>query len=278
MLSTPACRFRRCAVAAMFFASSAALAVPPAEQPDNLLNDRFTLQAGFILSSNQTNMRVDSSAGTPGTSVNAENDLGLAARKLTGLGELMFRMRERHRIRVATYFLPLDRRATTALARTIDFGNTTFNVDDVVSSDLQVRLLALSYTYSFIKTDRVEFGASLGCDVGGFDAQLVAPARQSTESDSRSGPAPLIGLDGTVRISSRFYAEARAQYLKINVSNATGSLRAFDASILYRLMPNVTFGIGYTGYDVDITSDASVEGDHFGLKSVGPQVFARVGF
>jgi len=275
---TPACRFSRCVAAAILFTSSAALARPPDEGPDNLLNDRFTLQAGFIQTSNQTGIRLDSSAGTPGTDINAENDLGLAKRKLTGLGEIMFRMRERHRIRVATYFLPLDRRATTVLARTLDFGNTTYNVNDTVASQLQVRLLSVNYTYSFVRTERVEFGASLGFDVIGFDAMATIPARLRTEDDSRSGPAPLAGLDGTVRISSRFYAEARAQYLKVDLSNASGTFKAFDASVLYRLNPNVTFGIGYTGYNVSVDWVTSANSGSFGLRSIGPQAFARVGF
>ena len=278
MPKTPACRFSRCVAAAILFTSSAALARPPDEGPDNLLNDRFTLQAGFIQTSNQTGIRLDSSAGTPGTDINAENDLGLAKRKLTGLGEIMFRMRERHRIRVATYFLPLDRRATTVLARTLDFGNTTYNVNDTVASQLQVRLLSVNYTYSFVRTERVEFGASLGFDVIGFDAMATIPARLRTEDDSRSGPAPLAGLDGTVRISSRFYAEARAQYLKVDLSNASGTFKAFDASVLYRLNPNVTFGIGYTGYNVSVDWVTSANSGSFGLRSIGPQAFARVGF
>jgi len=275
---TPACPVSRCVAVVMLFGSAAALARPPDEQPDNLLNDRFTLQAGFILTSNQTGVRLDSSAGTPGTDINAENDLGLAQRKLTGLGELMFRMRERHRIRVATYFLPLDRRATTVLARTLDFGNTTYNVDDVVASQLQVRLLSLNYTYSFVKTDRMELGASLGADVISFDAMATIPARLRTEDDSRSGPAPLAGLDGTIRISSRFYAEARAQYLRVDLSNASGTFKAVDASLLYRLNPNVTFGIGYNGYDVNVDWVTSANSGRFGLRSIGPQAFARVGF
>ncbi|HXQ30398.1 MAG TPA: hypothetical protein VN790_00340 [Steroidobacteraceae bacterium] len=278
MPKTPACQFRRCVAVAILFTSSAALARPPDAEPDNLLNDRFTLQAGFIQTSNQTGIRLDSSAGTPGTGINAENDLGLPDHKLTGLGEIMFRMRERHRIRVATYFLPLDRRATTVLARTLDFGDTTYNVNDTVASQLQVRLLSVNYTYSFVRTERVEFGASLGFDVISFDAMATIPARLRTEDDSRSGPAPLAGLDGTVRISSRFYAEARAQYLKVDLSNASGTFKAFDASVLYRLNPNVTFGIGYAGYDVSVDWVTSANSGSFGLRSIGPQAFARIGF
>jgi hypothetical protein len=278
VLKFSSCQLKRLLAGALLFGCGGAFARPPADAPDNLLNDRFTLQAGFILSSNRTELRRDSSAATIGTDVNAENDLGLAQRKLVGLGEVMFRMRERHRIRLATYFVPLDRSATKVLTKTINFGNTTYNVNDTVNSELQVRLLAVQYTYSLVKTDRVEFGASLGFDVIGFDAHATVPARLRTERYDRSGPAPLAGLDGAVRISHRFYVEARAQYLSVDVSNVRGVLRTFDASVLYRLMPNVTFGAGFNGYDISVDARKTGDSGRVSLRSTGPQVFARVGF
>lgn len=140
-------------------AAGTALARPPVEAPDNLLDDRFTLQAGLVLSSNQTQLRSDSSAGTTGTDINAEQLLGLPAKKLTGFGELMFRMRQRHRIRISDYWLPLDRHGTVTLADTVNFKDTTYNAGDVVASSLKVRSFAVTYTYSFIKTERLELGA-----------------------------------------------------------------------------------------------------------------------
>lgn len=278
MRKVPDLRIRIPALVSLVLVTGSSLARPPADLPDNLLNDRFTLQAGLISSSNATEIRRDSNAATLGTDLNAEKDLGLPNRKLVGRGEVMFRMRERHRVRLGNYFLPLDRRATVVLAKTINFGDTTYNVNETVASELKVRLLSLNYTYSFIKNDRVELGASLGFDVIGFEAQASVPARLRTERDDRSGPAPLAGLDATLRISRRFYAEARAQYLKVNVSDIKGTLKTVDASVLYRLMPNVTFGLGYNGYDVRVDAEKVGDSGHFSLKSSGPQAFVRVGF
>ena len=254
------------------------MAKPPPDEPDNLLNDRLTLQASLERSSNHTAVRYDSSAGTPGTVLDGEKDLGLPARKLVGKAELMFRMKERHRVRISNYYLPLDRRATTLLQETINFGNTTYNVNDIVQSELKMRLLAINYTYSFIKNDRVELGASLGFDVIGFEAAATVVARLRTERVDRSTPAPLAGLDGTVRISSRFYGEARAQYVKVDVQSVKGTLETYEANVLYRLSPNVTFGLGFSGIKVDVDANKLTDGGLFTLHSAGPQLFARVGF
>ena len=274
----PTRTFDRALAALLLLAATAAVAKPPPDEPDNLLNDRLTLQAGLVSSSNQTTVRYDASAGTPGTVLDGEKDLGLPSRKLIGKAELMFRMEQRHRIHIADYYLPLDRRATTLLKKTVNFGNTTYNVNDVVQSELQMRLLAINYTYSFVKNDRVELGASLGFDVIGFEAAATVVARLRTEREDRSAPAPLGGLDGTVRISSRWYAEARAQYLKADVQNVHGTLETFEANILYRTTPNVTFGIGYSGFKVDVDSLKVGDSGQFVLRSTGSQLFARVGF
>ncbi len=264
--------------AVLLLAAAAAVAKPPPDEPDNLLNDRLTLQAGLVSSSTQTTLRYDAAAGTPGTTLNAEKDLGLPSRKLIGKAELMFRMKERHRVHLGNYYLPLDRHATVPLQKTVNFGNTTFNVNDVVASELKMRLLVINYSYSFIKNDRAELAASLGFDVIGFEAAATVAARLRTEREDRSAPAPLAGLDGTVRISSRFYAEARGQYLKVNVQNVRGTLDTVEANILYRLSPNVTFGLGYSGFKVNVDSEKLGDSGQFQLRSSGPQLFARVGF
>ncbi len=271
---------QRLLAAVLLFTAAAALARPPVEEPDNLLNDQFSLQAALVESANSTNLRLDSSTGTAGTAIAAESDLRLRKRKVLGLGEAAFRMHERHRVRLATYYVPLDRSATAVLTKPITFGDTTYNAGESVHSELSVRVLALTYTYSFIRTPRLEVGGSFGLDVVGFAARATSVTRQRTESSDRSAPAPLIGVDATGRVSSRFYLEARYQYLKANVSGVQGNFRRYEASLLYRLIPNVTFGLGYTGLSVDVnaTNISAGRQGRVDLKTTGPQLFARVGF
>jgi hypothetical protein len=262
----------------LLLAAGAAVAKPPPEQTDNLLNDRVTLQAGLETSSNQTLLRRDSTTGAPGTVLDAEKDLGLPSRKLVGRAELTFRMKDRHRMHVGNYYVPLDRRATTLLQKTINFGDTTYNVNENVASELKMRLFALSYSYSIVKNDRVELGAGLGFDIIGLEAAATVAARLRTERVDRSAPAPLAGVEGTVRLSSRFYAEARGQYVKVNVHNFEGTLDTFEGNVLYRLSPNITFGLGYSAFKVDVNSLKTTDGGRLDLRSTGPQLFARVGF
>jgi hypothetical protein len=260
------------------FVAGAAHARPPEPEPDNLLNDRFGLQFGVMYSSNSTEVRVDASDDTLGTELDAEEDLGLAKSKLLGRGEVWFRMRERHRARISNYFIPLDRRGDAILDRDIQFGDENYFAGESVSSRLAVRVLSFTYTYSFVKNDRLEAGASLGFNVLGFEAEATVPARLRSEREERSGPAPVVGLDVTGRIHGRWYAEARAQYLEATISDVDGSLLAFEVNGLYRLHRNVTLGLGYNSLDMDIDSRDPGDSGRLKLTTAGPQLFARVGF
>lgn len=259
-------------------AVSAAHARPPEKQEDNLLNDRFGLQAGVAYSATTTDVRFDSDLGTLGTELSGEDDLGLGKNKVLARGEVWFRMKERHRARISSYFIPLNRRATTVLDRTISFGNETFAVNEQIESELKLNLLAITYAYSFVKNDRLELGASLGFDVVDFEAKATVPARLRTEREERSGPAPLVGLDGTFRIHRKWYAEARLQYLKVNISDVKGTLTTYDLNVLYRLHPNVTVGLGYSGFGIDVESENEGDSGRIDIATHGPMLFARVGF
>lgn len=265
-------------VLAASLAAAAANARPPEPEPDNLLNDRFGVQFALMYSSNSTDVRVDATDGTLGTELNAEDDLGLSKSKLLGRGEVWFRMRERHRARISNYFVPLDRRGNAVLDRTIQFGDEVYVAGDEVSSRLAVRVLAFSYTYSFVKNDRLEAGVSLGFDLVGFEGEATVPARLRTEREERSGPAPLVGLEVMGRIRGPWYAEARVQYLKAEIDDVDGGLTAFEVNALYRLHPNVTLGLGYNSFSLDIDSRDIGDSGRLELTTAGPQLFARVGF
>ena len=258
--------------------ASAAHAGPPVIRPDNLLDDRFALTLDFIDSSTTTQLRLDSSTGVQGTVVNGESDLGLRSRKILGLGEVMFRMKSRWRMRLDYYFVPLDRSGVMTLTKTINFKDDTFQPGDQVNSQLNMHVLALDWAYSFLRGDNYELAASLGFDAIEFNASATVSSLLLTQREDKSGPAPLAGLDGTVRLSRRWYLDGRFQYLKAHLSDVTGSLTAWQGGALYRLTPNITFGLGYQSFHVSLSSSKLGSSGDFDLKTSGPDLAVRVGF
>ena len=265
--------------AALLLAPGAAFPRPPVEAPDNLLNDSFTLQAGVGLTSNSTQFRYDSVAGVAGTVINAEDAAGVPSRKLIGRAELTLRVHDRHRIRLSDSYLPLDRHGTAVLQAPVSFGEPPpFAAGERINTKLNISMLALTYAYSFVKTERVEIAAGLGVELFGVEAVIASRVPVRNVRSEGSLPTPLAGLESTVRLSSRFYLEGRAQYFKGTLDRDYRRVTAFDADVLYRLMPNVTFGIGYSHLNASVNAPELGAGAGLALVSRGPQLFARVGF
>ena len=265
-----------CVVALCY--AAAAGARPPVERPDNLLDDRFEIGGTFVFSSSDTSLRVDSSAGAPGTTLNGESDLALPHKKLIGELDVMFRPAERHTVRVNYLFLPLSRDATTALKQPINFKDSSYSTGDVVSSQLDIKLEGLTYTYSFIKNDRVELGAGLGVDLIEVSAQANVPARLAEQHQETSAPVPLGTIDATYRFSSRWYAQGDWQYMRATVNHIYGSVATWQLGALYRVNPNVTLGVGFQSYHVTVDSRKVGDTGLFTIKTTGPMISARVGF
>src|SRR5262245_36341116 len=94
------------------------------------ITDHFYVRGTFFNPIARTSLRVDTQSpggglpGITGTTVSGERDLGLDSRLPEGRIEIMFRLRERHRLRV-DYF-ETNRRGDNVIARQIRFGDETF--------------------------------------------------------------------------------------------------------------------------------------------------------
>ncbi len=208
--------------------------------------ERVRLSLGFTYFSSNTNIRVDSSTGIEGTPINAENDFGLDKKDIEPKFQVMLRVGERNRVRF-DYF-SLDRSGSALLNQDYVFRDVVLQPNDPLQSDLSMRVLGITYGFSFIHRERLELAATLGIN----DTDINARARVQTanrhvdQSESAAGPFPTIGLDATWVISKRFYFDGRGQYLKVNIDNLDGSLGMYEGAFLYRLRPNISFALGYT--------------------------------
>jgi hypothetical protein len=252
----------------------------PAHADDYLspTDERVRLSLGVEYLSNTTNMRLDSSAGLPGTPVEGEDDLGLDRSDFEPKFDAMVRVGERNRLRF-DYFT-LDRTGQTTLTSPIVFRDALLQVGDPVETTLSLRSLGITYEYSFIHREKFELAATIGIN----DTELSAQAKVSTETrhvnqtEDLAGPLPTLGLDSTYVISKRFYVDGRAQYFKLSVDNLTGTVEYYEFAALYRLRPNISFALGYTSAKADIDSRQTKTSGYFDLSSKGPEAFVRVAF
>jgi hypothetical protein len=266
----------------------ATLAVPVAAQaatwreepppPDPVFDHTITLSAGVGYASQSTMVRLDASDGTLGTSLDAERDLGLAESEATGRLELILRPRPRHRIRAGFNYLPTDRKGRVELDQDIRFGDQVYLAGETVESKLRLRSWWMSYGFSFLRLPRAEVAASLGVTSLDLYAQAGVPARAVRETEERTVPAPQFGLDATFKLSERWYAEARYQYVDINQDQGNGTLRQLDAAVIFQFDPNIAVGLGYSRFDLKAEIRDTGDSGSFSYAANSPQLFLRASF
>ena len=240
--------------------------------------ERVRLSLGFFYYSSNTNLRVDSSAGTAGTPLVAEDDFGLDKHNFEAKFQAMVRVGERHRVRF-DYF-SLDRTGSKTLDQSYVFKDVVLQPNDPLNATLSMRVLGVTYGYSFIHREHFEIAATLGVNVTDLSARarVTTAVRHVDQSIDQAGPLPLAGLDATWVISKRFYLDGRAQYARASISDFDGSLGFYEVDALYRLRPNIAFGAGYSLVKADLTDTKKGDSGIFDFDTKGPTAFVRVAF
>jgi hypothetical protein len=201
--------------------------------------------------------------------------------KSEGRAELMFRLRERNRLRVD--YLKLSRLGDKVIDQTINFGNNTFLVNDRVQTMLEWRSLTFTYTRSLLYTERFEAGLGLGISVIEARTRGEVTARNIREHQEAVGAFPTVALDTTWRISKRWSFNLRGQRFSTSVNKFTGALADYHGDVQWRWHENLALGLGFTRQHtlVDVGKDNAQPGDltgRFDQSTRGPELFLRASF
>jgi hypothetical protein len=249
---------------------------PPPLPPASPITDHFALTIDLFWGKVDTFGRFDSASGVQGTPFTGERDLGLSDKEHDVRIEVMFRLEERSRVRVD--FLDSRRQADKNIDRTLQYGDQLFLIDDPVHSEFDWRQVDITYTYSFLRTERFELGAGLGIDLLQAEAIAEIPRTQQYADFNGAGPFATLALDGTWLIAKHWSFNARGQYLKISVGSVSGMMGDYHADFQYRWKRNVAFGLGYEYQDAELDVRNDNPSGVLRLSFSGPQLFGRVSF
>lgn len=257
--------------------SGRVLLQPPPDVIASPISDRFALRVLYYGPTIGTNLRYDASDGTPGTLIGVEGLLGQRDSAHQGTIDLMFRMGERHRI--AADFYQLSRRGDAVVDEQVRFGDDVYDANDRVVSDMELRKLGVTYTYSLLRRERVELGVGLGLHLLQLQGSAAVPAEFQREQLDTAGPFAALAAHATWRISRRFSLNLSGQYLDLNPDGVKAAFRHYHADVQYRGWRNLSFGVGYSysGYLVDSTDEDFFQG-YYRLVYQGPEAFVRVSF
>ncbi len=240
------------------------------------VSDHFYVRGTYFQPTVATILRLDPTATVEGTQLVGEEDLGLDDEVNQARLEFDVRMRERHHMRI-DYF-KLSRFHEQPLPRDIAFGDFAFEEGTLFRTKLDWRVLSLTYTYSFFKFERFEAGFGLGIHIIEAQAEGREPGTLNREQASEVGIFPTIAANAAFRLSKRWSITARGQSFSASPEDFQGTMSDYHADIQYRFRKNLTFGLGYTKLETDLTVFDAEQPLLFTLDTSGPEIFFRVSF
>jgi hypothetical protein len=248
---------------------------PDAASP---ITDHLAFRAIYFLGKVTTHAQFDPSPNINnglGTNFTAENLLGLTDKADQFRIELVFRLEDRNRLRVN--FLDLRRSGDALLGEPLQFGNTGFNVGQVVHSEFDYREFDLTYTYSFLRGRWYELGAGIGAQLLEAEAGADVASTPRFANFSGSGPFATPALDGTVLLDRHWSVNARGQWLHVAVQSAGGLWEDYHGDVQYRWRRNLAMGLGFEYQEIGLNLHSNPSGQ-VRLKIVGPEAFLRASF
>jgi hypothetical protein len=241
-------------------------------------DDRFRVSLGAMHVSSSTTLRADSTTGVAGTVINGENQFGLDKSDVEPVFEVMLRAGTRNRLWF-NYFT-LDRDGSTIVQDPIVFRDAVLQTGDPLQSELDLRVLTITYGYSFWRSEKLELAATIGVSSVQIDARAKVATEEVhvNETETAAGPYPTPGFAATWSIAKHFYLDGRVQYLNLHVSDVSGSLTLGEIDAIYRFHPNLAVGLGYTEVKTRVDSTKTSDAGLFDFNTKGPLAFVRVSF
>jgi hypothetical protein len=219
-------------------------------------------------------IRVDKSDGSAGTTINAQDDLGLAKTKLQPRIDARFRMGRKNELEGG--FQLSQRSGEKTAQRDFNFADTTFHVGTSLNSKLDTNLLFLNYRHAFLAKERTQAGIGIGLGALFFSTAIDAAANAGgggvSYSASKSVTAPVgsIGLYGRYLIGSRWSAETDARLVQLRVDRIHIHYSELNAAGRYWFSKKWGAELGASGDWVHVTIDPRLRAN--GTYGIGSEV------
>lgn len=243
---------------------------------------RFSLIGGSSTSSFDTNARIDpEGTGEEGTLVSFENDLGLEDSTTLERFQLQWRPFARHEL--AATFFSAPREGMEQIDREIVFRNETYRARALVTTQWDLDYASLTYTYWLRRSERDGFGLSLGAASLALDASVTAQRDDDsltvTQEANTDVPVALIGLQGRVAFTQRFFGEASAATLpRVTIEDYTGTALTGTARVEYRPVRWLGIGAAYHYFRLDVDVEQLDLRGALDMTIRGPEAFVRLAF
>ena len=256
------------------WSGSAALA-----QVERYETERGNLYLGVFVTDRTTDTRLDSDSGV-GTDIDFEEDLGFDRSMSVARFGANFYVQPRQSVDFAIFDLSRD--ASRVIDETLEFGDETFTINTLITSTMDLTITKVDYTFAPLSRPKGYLGFNAGLYIMSTELTLVASGQnvQATrESEGMTAPLPVFGFRGEYEVTDRITIGGAAQFFKIDVDDASGSLRDTFIGADYSFGERYAVGIAYN--DVSMALSAEEDDGFAGELDWGYDgwlVYFRAGF
>ena len=249
-------------------------------------DERLTISAGTFLAKINSTTRVDSDSLGTGSSVDLEDDLDLNQNETTFYGDVTWRFAQNHRLSVS--YFQFKRSASATAKGDLQIGDDIFPAGASLSTDFKMEILPITYSYSFLKEEKYEFGGSIGLhwntinlDVSGAGFIGDVAVHAKVEADA-AAPMPLFGLFFDYHFTPKWTVKTHGEVFAIDLNDDTfsfsGTITNLRLATEYWLFNNAGLGAGMNWFKLHVDVDDNDWKGKLDYQYWGPQVYAMVRF
>jgi hypothetical protein len=212
--------------------------------------DKFSLSLGVFFTDRETDTRVDTTFGSPGSNVDLEEELGLDKSDSVFRFDGLYRFAPKHQLDFSAF--DLSRSASTVIQETFTWDDTEFEIDSSLNSEFDLKIYKAAYTWRFLQRPQGYLGVTGGLYIADMQMILSAPLTNLREASSTTAPLPVFGLRGEYNFSERWSFRASGEIFVYESGDFDGSLYDVYAGFDYRLFENMALGIGVNTVRMDL--------------------------
>lgn len=247
-------------------------------------DDTFFLKGGAFISDINGSFRIDGNAGTIGSDVSLEKDLGLSGTSVGPYALAGWRFSKHWRFEFE--YFTLSREGNAVIDRQITVGDTVYPVNASINSGIFTDIYRFSVGWSFLHGNDYEFGANLGIYLNDFGAYVegqgsiggVGSATLQREQRNQLVPLPTLGLYGRYDIDKTWSLNGRVDYFSVKIDQYKGSIIDVSGGISARVTKNLGLGVDFRYVDYGLRATADKFTGQVNYNFYGPFLFVELGF
>jgi hypothetical protein len=251
-------------------------AVPHPAYAKDQPSDKFKISlGGYTLARNETEMSLTERNTGAGVSISPEDTLGLQTEQTVFRLDGRYRFNPEHSLSFSWYSISID--GTKQIEEQIDWVDEngdpiTIPIGARVDTQMDYDIYKLSYLWSFYHSDKVELAAGLGLHITRIAVGLQAETTSSgidARDASLTLPLPVLSFGLSYNVTNKLSWYLKSETFSIELDEWTGTYNDNSLGVDYRLLKNVSVGVGLASNTLKISQDTDEYKFTFGNRIAG---------